>query len=209
MEKTVNQITLRGTLHEKPTYSHENHGKQFYRFLLDVPRLSGTTDVLPVVAEKRLLEDTDLSNGSMLTIHGQIRSHNIREDGKRRLLIFVFASSLVCEDGPALNQIILEGILCRMPVFRFTPLGREICDCMLAVPRGFHRSDYLPCIFWGRTARYAAHSKTGDRITLQGRFQSRSYTKSDESGETERTAYEISVLTAQWQSPDASSNTAE
>ena len=123
MEHTVNQITLRGTLLSLPHFSHENHGKRFYRFTLEVPRLSGTADLLPVVAEESILNAMDPSGGEMLTVTGQIRSHNIRADGKRHLLIFVFAASVTAEDGEPINDCILEGPLCREPTYRRTPLG--------------------------------------------------------------------------------------
>lgn len=206
MEQPVNQVTLRGTLYRKPEYSHENHGKKFYRFLLEVPRLSGTSDILPVIAEQCLLDDTDVTIGSMLSVYGQMRSHNLRDIGKRHLLIFVFATSITCEDGDAQNSVCLEGIVCRTPIFRMTPLGREICDVMLAVPRAFQRSDYLPCILWGRTARLAAQYGTGDRVQLQGRFQSRNYFKTCETGIQQRTAYEISALSALWNANEQPSN---
>jgi hypothetical protein len=134
MEQFENQIVLRGDLLGMPEFSHENHGRQFYRFLLDVPRLSGTVDCLPVIVERSILDEMDLCSGEMLTVTGQIRSHNIRADGIRRLLIFVFASSVIAEDGDPINEVILEGPLCREPTYRRTPLGREICDVMLAVP---------------------------------------------------------------------------
>ncbi len=138
----------------------------------------------------------DLSAGEMLTVTGQLRSHNQRIDGKRRLLIFVHAVTLVCEDGEPINDVTLEGPICRDPVYRRTPLGREICDVMLAVPRAFRRADYLPCILWGRTAQLAASCRTRDRLRVCGRLQSRVYTKLTDYGCEERVAYEISALTA-------------
>ena len=153
MEQTTNQVTLRGTLASAPRFSHENHGKRFFRFYLDVPRLSSAVDTLPIVAPETLLESTPLEEGSLLSLTGQVRSHNLRSDGQRHLLIFVFASSLALQDGEPANQVTLEGFLCREPTYRRTPLGREICDVMLAVPRAFQRADYLPCILWGRTAQ--------------------------------------------------------
>ena len=197
MEHMANQIILRGSLASLPQLSHENHGKRFFRFLLDVPRLSGAVDTLPVIAEESILNSADLSDGEMLTVTGQVRSHNIRSDGKRHLLIFAFASSIVCADGEPLNDVVLEGPICREPTYRRTPLGREICDVMLAVPRAFKRADYLPCILWGRTALEASQCHTRDRIRICGRLQSRVYTKVTEAGSEERTAYEISALTAQ------------
>ena len=197
MEHTVNQITLRGSLASMPQFSHENHGRRFFRFFLEVPRLSGAVDTLPVIAEEGILMGTDLSHGEMLTIAGQIRSHNVRSDGKRHLLIFVFANAILCEDGEPINDGVLEGPICREPTYRRTPLGREICDVMLAIPRAFRRADYLPCILWGRTALEASRCHTRDILQLQGRLQSRIYTKVTETGTEERTAYEISALTAQ------------
>ena len=196
MEHYINQVTLRGELHTMPEYSHDNHGKRFFRFFLQVPRLSGAVDTLPVVAEESILDSMDLSGGEMLTVTGQIRSHNQRIEGKRRLLIFVYAVSLICEDGEPINDVTLEGPICRDPVYRRTPLGREICDVMLAVPRAFRRADYLPCILWGRTAQLAASCRTRDKLRICGRLQSRGYTKLTEEGCENRTAYEISALTA-------------
>ncbi|MBQ9762280.1 MAG: single-stranded DNA-binding protein [Oscillospiraceae bacterium] len=196
MEHMTNIVTLRGELAGLPAFSHENHGRRFFRFTLDVKRLSGAVDHLPVVAEQRLLEQIDLSGGEMLAVTGQIRSHNIRTDGVRRLLIFVFATTIVAEDGDPLNDVLLEGPLCREPTYRHTPLGREICDVMLAVPRAFHRADYLPCILWGRTAQEVAACHTRDKIRICGRLQSRSYTKLTDEGPQERIAYEISALNA-------------
>ena len=153
-------------------------------------------DLLPVIGEESLLAALDPSAGGMLTVDGQVRSHNYREEGARRLLIFVFAGSITVEDGEPVNEITLEGTLCREPTYRRTPLGREICDVMLAVPRAFHRADYLPCILWGRTAQELSACHTRDRIHIQGRLQSRLYTKVTEAGPQERTAYEVSALTA-------------
>lgn len=198
MEHSANHILLRGTLSSLPLFSHENHGLRFFRFFLEVPRLSGTVDTLPVVAEERVLNSFDLSGGEQLTITGQIRSYNVRSEGRRHLKIFVFARSILCEDGDPLNEVILEGPLCREPNYRQTPLGREICDVMLAVPRAFKRADYLPCILWGRTAQEASRCHTSDRLLICGRLQSRVYTKVTEQGTEERTAYEISALTAEF-----------
>ena len=197
MEHTRNCITLRGSLAELPTFSHENHNRRFYRFTLDVPRLSGTVDTLPVIAEDVLVESIDPSGGEMLTVTGQVRSHNQYVDGVRRLMIFVFAASITCEDGEPINDVMLEGPLCKEPTYRRTPLGREICDAMLAVPRPFHRADYLPCILWGRTAQEVSACHTRDEIRIYGRLQSRVYTKMTAEGSVERTAYEISALTAE------------
>jgi single-stranded DNA-binding protein len=197
MEHTTNIITLRGELAGLPEFSHENHGRRFHRFTLKVPRLSGAVDTLPIIAEEQLLNTLDLSGGNMIAVTGQIRSHNIRTEGTRRLLIFVFAATLTAEDGDPVNDVMLEGLLCREPTYRRTPLGREICDVMLAVPRAFRRADYLPCILWGRTAQEVSVCQTRDKIRVCGRLQSRTYTKLTDEGPVERVAYEISALSAE------------
>lgn len=198
MEQTANRIILRGSLAGLPEFSHENHGRKFYRFYLEVPRLSGVIDRLSVVTDDRVLNALDLDGGSMLTVTGQVRSHNLRKDGARRLMIFVYAQSIIAEEGDPINEVILEGPVCKEPVYRRTPLGREICDVMLAVPRSFHRADYLPCILWGQVAREASECHIRDVIRIRGRLQSRSYTKVTEEGAYERIAYEISALTAEF-----------
>jgi hypothetical protein len=194
MEHTTNMITLRGSLVELPAFSHENHGRKFYRFYLEVPRLSGTTDILPIIAEESLLGSIDPSGGEMITVTGQIRSYNDRSLSVRRLMVFVFAATLCVEDGDPINDCVIEGPICKTPTYRRTPLGREICDVMLAVPRAFHRADYLPCILWGRTAQEISTCQVRDRIRICGRLQSRVYTKLTAEGAIERTTYEISAL---------------
>ena len=197
MEQATNMITLRGTLLALPQLSHSNHGKQFYRFTLEVPRLSGTVDLFPVVAEAPLVLALDPTAGDMLTVVGQVRSHNQHSEDGRHLLIFVFASQITVESGEPMNEVYLEGPLCREPTFRRTPLGREICDAMLAVPRAFHRADYLPCIIWGRTAQDISNCHTRDVIAIHGRLQSRIYTKVTPDGAEDRTTYEISAMNAE------------
>lgn len=197
MEQTTNSITVRGSLLSLPEFSHENHGRKFYRFTLEVTRLSGAVDILPVVAAEQLVQQLDPFEGDMICVTGQIRSHNLRDQDGRHLLIFIFATDLVAEDGQPTNDVIVEGILCRDPTYRRTPLGREICDAMLAVPRAFRRADYLPCILWGRMAQEVSACRTGDKVRIYGRLQSRIYTKLTEEGAIEKTAYEISALTAE------------
>lgn len=197
MEHSVNQITVRGELQGLPEFSHENHGKRFYRFYLEVPRLSGARDILPVIAPEALVQNLDPFGGDLITVAGQVRSHNFRENGIRRLLIFIFATSLTSECGDPINELIIEGPICKDPTYRRTPLGREICDVMLAVPRAFRRADYLPCILWGRMAQDVSQCHIRDIIRIQGRLQSRIYTKLTEDGPQERTAYEVSALTAE------------
>ena len=196
MEHNSNRIVVRGSLQDLPQFSHENHGRQFYRFTLEIPRLSGAIDAIPVIAEKQILDQIDPFAGAQLTVEGQIRSHNQRADGKRHLMIFIFASSVAAEDGDPLNDVDLEGLICKDPIYRRTPLGREICDVMLAVPRAFRRADYLPCILWGRTAQEISLCQVSDRIHIVGRLQSRTYTKLTDNGPEERVAYEISGLSA-------------
>ncbi len=197
MEHTNNIITLRGELDGLPEFSHENHGRRFYRFKLNVPRLSGAVDTLPVIVEESILQGLDPCSGDMIAVTGQIRSHNIRVENGRRLLIFVFATSVTAEDGEPVNNVMLTGYLCREPNYRRTPLGREICDVMLAVPRAFRRADYLPCILWGRVAQEISNCHVREQIRICGRMQSRCYTKLTEEGPEERIAYEISALSGE------------
>lgn len=192
-----NNIILRGSLQDLPQFSHENHGRRFYRFTLEVPRLSGAIDLLPIIAQEQTVMGIDPTAGDMLTVAGQIRSHNQRQENVRHLLIFVFATDIIVEDGNPINDAAVTGTICREPTFRRTPLGREICDVMLAVPRAFRRADYLPCILWGRTAQQVASCQVRDRLSIQGRLQSRIYTKLTEDGPIERTAYELSALSAE------------
>ena len=196
MEQTSNRIILRGSLAEAPVFSHENHGRRFYRFALEVPRLSGTADVLQVMAAESLLEAAELGDGSAVEVAGQIRSFNSRSDSGRRLIISVYAGQLTVCDGGAVNHAELEGTICKPPVYRRTPLGREICDVMLAVNRPYRRTDYLPCILWGRSAREAARLAVGDRLALTGRLQSREYVKILDGVGQKRVAYEVSAVSA-------------
>ena len=197
MDHDNTMITVRGSLQTLPQFSHENHGRKFYRFILDVPRLSGAVDSLPVIAEDNLILPLDPTAGDMICITGQVRSHNEKTDGKRKLVIFIFAATIAVDEGEPVNDVIIEGPLCKEPIYRRTPLGREICDVMLAVPRPFHRADYLPCILWGRTAQEISICHTSDKIRIYGRLQSRIYTKMTDGGPVEKTAYEISALAAE------------
>jgi primosomal replication protein N len=197
MENWTNAIFLRGSLDGLPAYSHENHGRRFYRFFLEVERLSGTCDRLPVLASEELLNSLDLSGGTMVELTGQVRSFNNRAGTGRRLVITAYAETLAVCEGPCENQVTLTGAICKPPVFRRTPLGREICDIMLAVGRRYRRADYLPCILWGRAAREAADYEVGQQLRLTGRLQSRDYVKVLETGSETRTAYEISAIAAE------------
>ena len=194
MDTTVNQILLRGYLDAAPTFSHENHGRRFYLFRMQVPRLSGAVDLLPIIVPLELLDRTSL-DGEILEVTGPIRSFKRRTDSGRKLVISVFASSLGLTYGEPENHAILSGTICKTPVFRRTPLGREICDVMLAVNRPYHRSDYIPVIAWGRTAEEVSALTVGDRLSLEGRLQSREYQKVLPTGVELRTAYEVSAVT--------------
>lgn len=197
MEHTSNRAELRGRFVTLPALSHENHGRKFYTFLLEVDRLSGATDTVRVIVPEDVLHSAELSGGDMVTVRGQIRSHNSHTTGTRKLHIFVYATAMDTSCAEAINDVTLCGTICKPPILRRTPLGREICDVMLAVNRAYHRTDYLPCIFWGRTAQQIAALSVGSKIELLGRLQSREYIKMLEHGSERRTAYEISVLSAQ------------
>ena len=197
MDYTANRITLRGSLAELPAFSHENHDKRFHRFILEVERLSGAVDLLPVIVSEEVLCTMDLSGGSMLEITGQIRSFNSRAATGRKLVISVYAETLTAVEGEAVNDVALTGVICKPPVYRRTPLGREICDVMLAVNRPYRRTDYIPCIFWGRTATAVRQAQVGQSVALTGRLQSREYIKILEQGSEQRTAYEVSAITAE------------
>ena len=190
---TNNRIFLRGTALQAPEFSHEARGARFWRFPLQVCRLSGAVDTLSVLLREESACAADLLAPPKLEVHGEIRSFNNRSGVGSRLLISVFARDIAAADGEDCNMAELTGTLCKPPVLRVTPLGREICDMMLAVNRHYGRSDYLPCIAWGQRAQAASRWEVGQRISLLGRLQSRQYTKVTDSGPVERTAYEISV----------------
>ena len=197
MEHTANHVHLCGALAELPRFSHENHDRRFYRFPLEVERLSGAVDILPVLVSEEVLCRMDLSGGQMLAVDGQIRTFNNRSQDGRRLVISVYAESLVSCDGEPENEVELTGTVCKEPIYRQTPLGREICDLMLAVNRPYHRADYIPCILWGSTARKVSALHTADHLRISGRLQSRVYTKLTPDGAVEMTAYEVSAMSAE------------
>lgn len=190
-----NYLRLSGLLAETPVYGHEVFGEKFYYAVLSVPRLSGTEDLLPITLSERLIDGMELVTGTPLSIEGQLRSYNKVIEGAGRLLITGFAQHLMpLDDGENPNQVMLTGALCKPPSYRTTPFGREIADLMLAVNRAYGKSDYIPCITWGRTARFASHLKVGDKVQLLGRFQSRAYQKQLPDGTVlNKMAYEVSV----------------
>jgi primosomal replication protein N len=191
-----NQVMLKGKVVEEPVYSHSLYGEKFFALMLEVPRLSGVADMLPVMVSDRLLHLMDVTVGDELAVIGQLRSYNRLVDGRNRLILTVFARHISppedMEDNP--NQVLLEGYVCRTPVYRTTPFGREITDLLIAVNRPYNKSDYIPVISWGRNARYAETLEVGQKVYIHGRMQSRQYQKKLPDGNTEnRTAYEVSV----------------
>ena len=190
--ETRNEVLLEGTILETPVLSHENHGARFYRFPLQVPRLSGQVDLLPVLLAEPMLPQVDA--GETVRIQGQLRSFNNRSGIGSRLVLTVYAQEIEPGLEETVNQILLSGALCKPPIFRRTPLGRSICDLMLAVPRRYGRADYLPVIAWGQLAVRAGRLQVGDPLSLEGRVQSRTYRKVTDAGTEERTAYEVSMM---------------
>ena len=195
MDNNFNRVRLCGRAAGEPELSHINHGESFYRFPLSVERLSGQEDRLPVILPRPLLEAHPVHTGDVLTLTGQLRSFNNRSGQGPRLVISVFVRELVPGGAAPFNQIQLSGILCKTPTLRRTPLGREICDLILAVNRRYGRADYLPCIAWGALAQRCAGLAVGDGVALEGRLQSRLYQKVVEGAVQERTAFEVSVTT--------------
>lgn len=189
-----NRALLRGTAAAAPVFSHENHGVRYDAFPLAVYRLSGQPDTVNVIAAQALLAACPVDEGQELEIEGEIRSFNNKSGRGSRLVITLFARAIRPADGPHSNSLLLAGVLCKPPVFRHTPLGRDICDLMLAVNRKYGRADYLPCIAWGALARQCARLGVGDRVRMTGRLQSRGYTKVENGVSCPRTAYEVSVM---------------
>lgn len=190
-----NKVYLTGEIVSEATFSHEVYGEGFYELFVKVMRLSGQADILPVTISERLIQGNDLKPGSMICALGQFRSYNKLENGKSRLMLTVFVRELVePEQGRNPNSIVLSGYICKPPVYRTTPFNREIADLLLAVNRAYNKSDYIPCIAWGRNARFVQSLKVGDRIALSGRIQSREYQKRfSETDVVTMTAYEVSV----------------
>lgn len=192
MQDTTNSVSVAGRLGSLEL-SHKIYGEAFYTFVLECARLSDKADMLPVTVSERLLEQYPLCEGAVVGIKGQLRSYNKLVDGRARLYLTIFARELA-EKPTVVNEIEMKGFVCKPPIFRVTPFGREITDMLIAVNRAYNKSDYIPCIVWGRNARYAAGFEVGDKVALNGRVQSREYEKQLENGEvTVRTAYEVSV----------------
>ncbi len=191
---TNNKVVLTGKVVGEPTYSHTVFGEKFYVVQLSVPRLSGNNDLLPISLSEHLLCE-NVTNGNNVTVVGQLRSYNKLVDTHSKLLLTVFVQDVLPYDetiNP--NTMELDGYICKQPVYRTTPFNREICDVLLAVNRPYNKSDYIPCIIWGRTARFANTLSVGEHIRIVGRVQSRDYQKKLEDGTIDtRTTYEVSV----------------
>ncbi|MCL2874543.1 MAG: single-stranded DNA-binding protein [Defluviitaleaceae bacterium] len=195
---TNNNAIISGKVVSSLTLSHEVYGEGFYKFYIEVERLSETADILPVIVSERLINVGDLEEGINISINGQVRSYNsfVIEDKRNRLILSIFARDISFNDiDPKYpNEIMLNGYICKPPILRTTPFGREICDMLLAVNRSYNKSDYIPLISWGRNARFSSRLSVGENIKIWGRMQSRNYQKRYDSGETEeKVAYEVSV----------------
>lgn len=200
MEKVIenNKVSIMGEIVSGFTFSHEIFGEGFYMVDVRCKRLSENYDTIPVMVSERLLDVTADYVGQLICVSGQFRSYNRHEERRNRLVLSVFAREVgfleEVEESSKTNQIFLDGYICKEPIYRKTPLGREIGDLLMAVNRPYGKTDYIPCICWGRNAHYASNFKVGERVWLWGRVQSREYAKKldDETFET-RTAYEVSV----------------
>lgn len=193
MTTPTNITRLCGTMAGKPSYSHSSRGQDFYIFPLEVMRLSGNSDVLNVIVRPEQLATAEITKCERICVEGEVRTFNNRHGSGAKLVITVFAREIYLTDEPDCNEVHLIGTLCKAPNLRCTPMGRDICDLMLAVNRHYGRSDYLPCICWGITAREVAAWGIGTQLSLNGRIQSRRYIKVGEDGAVEKTAYEVSV----------------
>ncbi len=193
MDYENNTIRLCGMMAGDPVYSHSSRGQDFYGFPLQIQRLSGNSDTVNILLRRSQLAELSVQTRKKLLVEGQLRSFNNRRGEGARLVITVFARSLSFCDEEDSNFVHLRGTLCRPPNLRCTPMGRDICDLMLAVNRPYSRSDYIPCICWGPAARQAAQCQVGYQVELDGRLQSRTYIKLTEDGPVEKTAFEVSV----------------
>ena len=201
-----NYLTLVGKVTGEKRFSHEIYGEKFYIFDLVIPRLSGNSDIIPITVSERLIKDDTLQENKSLLVKGQFRSYNSYENEKNRLILTVFAKDLrevndeefeeneMAKKDMITNEVVLIGYMCKKPIYRQTPFGREIADILLAVNRAYNKSDYIPCIAWGRNARFCQNLEVGTQVKLIGRVQSRAYEKKFEDGTSEmRIAYEVSV----------------
>lgn len=191
-----NLVTLRGKVVSEPVFSHKIYDEGFNILHLAVSRLSGQNDIIPITISERLIQEKNIKIDDILTIKGQFRSYNKLEDGKSKLILTVFVRELCqVEDEDNPNTVEISGYICKEPIFRTTPFNREIADILVAVNRSYNKSDYIPCIAWGRNARFVGNLKVGTKINIIGRIQSREYTKVlDKNAEPiVKTAYELSI----------------
>ena len=202
-----NYLTLVGKVTGEKRFSHEIYGERFYVFNLSIPRLSGNADIIPITVSERLIKEETLTEGRNLLVKGQFRSYNSYENEKNRLILTVFAKDIVeveekeeneenemVKKDIITNEVVLVGYICKKPIYRQTPFGREISDILLAVNRAYNKSDYIPCIAWGRNARFCQNLEVGTQVKVVGRVQSRTYEKKHEDGTVEtRVAYEVSI----------------
>ena len=201
-----NYLTLVGKVTGEKRLSHEIYGEKFYVFNISIPRLSGNNDIIPITISERLLKEDTLIEGRKIMVKGQFRSYNSYDNERNRLILTVFAKDLVeleesleeeneiIKKDTISNEVVLVGYVCKKPIYRQTPFGREIADMLLAVNRAYNKSDYIPCIAWGRNARFCQNIEVGSQVKVVGRVQSRIYEKKFEDGTVEqRVAYEVSV----------------
>ena len=202
-----NYLTLVGKVTGEKKFSHEIYGEKFYVFNLEIARLSGNADIIPITVSERIITDEMLIQGKQLLVKGQFRSYNSYDNEKNRLILTVFAKDVVeveenneeeenemVKKDMVTNEVVLVGYICKKPIYRQTPFGREIADVLLAVNRAYNKSDYIPTIAWGRNARFCQNLEVGTKVKLVGRVQSRMYEKKHEDGTVEnRVAYEVSI----------------
>ena len=200
-----NYLTLVGKVTGEKKFSHEIYGEKFYSFNILIPRLSGNADIIPITVSERLINDEMLQEGKKLLIKGQFRSYNSYENEKNKLILTVFAKDIleveekeeeseIVKKEETTNEVVLIGFVCKKPIYRQTPFGREIADLLLAVNRAYNKSDYIPTIAWGRNARFCQNLEVGAQVKIVGRVQSRQYEKKYEDGTSEmKIAYEVSV----------------
>ena len=202
-----NYLTLVGKVTGEKKFSHEIYGEKFYVFNLEIARLSGNADIIPITVSERIITDEMLMQGKQLLVKGQFRSYNSYDNEKNRLILTVFAKDVVeveenneeeenemAKKDTVTNEVVLVGYICKKPIYRQTPFGREIADVLLAVNRAYNKSDYIPTIAWGRTARFCQNLEVGTKVKIVGRVQSRMYEKKHEDGTVEnRVAYEVSI----------------
>lgn len=212
-----NHLVLVGKVTSEKRFSHETYGEKFYIFDMEVSRLSDTTDIIPVTASERILSDELLTIGNKLVIRGQFRSYNSYVNEKSKLILTVFAKDVLTEaelseeeledTKRTSNEVTLVGYICKPPIYRQTPFGREIADVLLAVNRAYNKSDYIPTIAWGRNARFCQNLPIGTEVKIVGRVQSRNYEKKYEDGTVEtRVAYEVSIASLQVVNQDNNEN---